>query len=87
MSNTADLTNTIAELKKENKELRKGIFELTVKVRWFEEQFHLNQKRQFGTSSERSDDLQLQLLTKLRQKPNPSLRSLHLRRVTYKRRK
>jgi hypothetical protein len=38
MSNTADLTNTIAELKKENKELRKGIFELTVKVRWFEEQ-------------------------------------------------
>jgi transposase len=87
MSNTADLTNTIAELKKENKELRKGIFELTVKVRWFEEQFHLNQKRQFGTSSERSDDLQLQLFNEAEAEAKPLPAEPTLEEITYKRRK
>jgi transposase len=87
MSNTTDLTNTIAELKKENKELRKGIFELTVKVRWFEEQFHLNQKRQFGTSSERSDDLQLQLFNEAEAEAKPLPAEPTLEEITYKRRK
>ena len=51
----AALTNEIAELRKENEQLRQLIAELTARVNWYEEQFRLSQQRRFGASSERSD--------------------------------
>ncbi|MBP7892500.1 MAG: IS66 family transposase zinc-finger binding domain-containing protein [Firmicutes bacterium] len=48
-------TNEVAELRKENEQLKQVIAELTAKVEWYEEQFRPAQQRRFGASSERTD--------------------------------
>ena len=60
---------------------------LDAKLKYYEEQYLLSQKKRFGTSSETSDDLQLSLFneaedTAAPQQPEPTLET-----ITYKRRK
>ena len=62
MSNTFSMddafdasTKEIAELRKENEQLKQLVAELTAKVEWYEEQFRPAQQRRFGASSERTD--------------------------------
>ena len=50
MNNATATANLVAKIVKENADLRKENTELTAKVRWFEEQFRLSQKRRFGAS-------------------------------------
>ncbi len=49
------LTNETAELKELVEQQKLIIAELTAKVKWYEEQFRLSQKRRFGASSEKTD--------------------------------
>jgi len=49
------LTNETAELKQLVEQQKLIIAELTAKVKWYEEQFRLSQKRRFGASSEKTD--------------------------------
>lgn len=51
-----------AELEHRNVALEQYIAELTAKLQWFEEQFHLARHRQFGASSERTPIEQRSLL-------------------------
>lgn len=46
--------------------------ELMAKLKWFEEQFFLNQKRRFGRSSEQSDSKQLQIFNEAEKEADPS---------------
>jgi transposase/exonuclease VII small subunit len=60
---------------------------LDAKLKYYEEQYRLSQKKRFGTSSETSDDLQLSLFneaedTAAPQQPEPTLET-----ITYKRKK
>jgi len=60
---------------------------LDAKLKYYEEQYLLSQKKRFGTSSETSDDLQLSLFneaedTAVPQQPEPTLET-----ITYRRRK
>ncbi|WP_369414753.1 transposase [Collibacillus ludicampi] len=51
--------------------LKKQNAELTAKLKWYEEQFRLSQQRRFGSSSERTNADQLELLTKPRWRQIP----------------
>ena len=52
---------TIEELEKKNAQLENQMKSLEMKLQWYEEQFKLAQQKQFGTSSEKTDDNQLAL--------------------------
>lgn len=79
------IANSMAELVKENEKLRKENAELAAKVRWFEEQFRLSQKKRFGSSSERTDQLQLGLFDEAEEEAEPHLEEPTLEEITYKR--
>ena len=87
MNNATATPNLVAELVKENEGLRKENAELTAKVRWFEEQFRLSQKRLFGASSERTDQLQLGLFNEAEKEAKPLRKEPTFEEITYKRRK
>jgi transposase len=87
-------TGTITTLETENAALESAVATLETekavldaKLKYYEEQYLLSQKKRFGTSSEASDDLQLSLFneaedTAAPQQPEPTLET-----ITYKRRK
>ena len=53
---------TIEQLEAQKAALEKQNEELKAKIKWFEEQFRLSQQRQFGSSSEKTNPDQLELL-------------------------
>ena len=53
---------TIEQLEAQKAALERQNEELKAKIKWFEEQFRLSQQRQFGSSSEKTDPNQLELL-------------------------
>ena len=48
--------NSIAEIKAENKQLKSKISELEALVTYYEEQFRLSKQKQFGSSSEKTEN-------------------------------
>jgi len=80
-------TNEIAELRKENEQLKQLVAELTAKVEWYEEQFRLAQQHRFGASSERSDPDQPRLFNEAEGAADPLLPEPTVEKITYERRK
>ncbi|CCQ95294.1 hypothetical protein CULT_2470002 [[Clostridium] ultunense Esp] len=65
------------------------ISELTLKLKWYEEQFRLSQKKRFGSSSEKTDEAQLTLplFNEAETTANPAAEELTIETITYNRRK
>jgi transposase len=94
MENTAKSTVTIEKLQEENEVLcQRNILlqqekaELSVKLNWFEEQFRLNQHRQFGRSSEQITPEQINLFNEAEVEAKPEAPEPTVEEITYKRRK
>ncbi len=60
--------------------------ELVAKLNWFQEQFHLNQHRQFGASSEKTPPEQTQLFNEAEVEAKPTPEPV-MEEITYRRRK
>jgi len=71
---------TIAKLSKQNEEL-------TAKLKWYEEQFRLAQRKRFGASSEKTHPDQLDLFNEAEAEADPAKEEPQLETVTYKRKK
>lgn len=86
---TATPSPTIEELRQERDSLKKKNAELTLKLKWFEEQFRLSQKRQFGASSEKThpEQLTLQLFNEAESESDPNVPEPTIETITYKRKK
>lgn len=63
------------------------IEELTVKLKWYEEQFRLSQQKRFGASSEKMDSNQLSIFNEVEKESRPDKEEPKLEEITYKRRK
>lgn len=87
MKNEAIATNQIAELEARCRQLEQQNRELSLKLKWLEEQFRLNKKRQFGSSSEKSDCTQLSLFNEAEAEAQPLLAEPTLEKITYQRKK
>ncbi len=90
MSNQNFINNTaktIKELQNRCALLEQQNAELTAKLNWFMEQFHLNQHRQFGTSSEKTNPEQQQLFNEAEAEAQPSSKEPTIEEITYRRRK
>lgn len=60
--------------------------ELTAKITWYDEQFHLSQQKRFGRSSEQTNWEQMQLFNEAEKEAKPSLPEPTMEEITYKRR-
>lgn len=69
--------------------LQAQVEELTAKVRWYEEQFRLSQRKQFGTSSEKSPEnqIELELFNEVEQENDSQVPEPTLETITYRRKK
>jgi transposase len=76
----AELCILVDQLKQENAEL-------AAKVKWYEEQFRLSQKRRFGASSEKTDCEQLRLFNEVEAEAQPLLAEPTIEKITYQRQK
>ncbi|MCO7128373.1 IS66 family transposase [Sporolactobacillus shoreicorticis] len=86
---TAAPSPTIEELRTERDALKKQNAELMLKLKWFEEQFRLSQKRQFGASSEKTppEQLTLQLFNEAESESDSKVPEPTVETITYKRKK
>lgn len=82
-------TMTIEELRERCAQLEQQVAELTAKLNWFMEQLRLSKKRQFGSSSERTEPLEQQLLlfNEAEVEARPEEAEPDLETITYQRRK
>lgn len=80
-------TKTIEQLQEENLLLKQQNAELSTKVKWFEEQFRLNQHRLFGRSSEQNKAEQINLFNEAESETKPEAPEPTVEEITYKRRK
>jgi len=88
MENTVNLRTTIEKSQKENEILRQEKAELELKVKWFEEQFRLQQHKLFGRSSEKMEmPEQLMLFNESESEYNPDVKEVTIEEITYKRKK
>jgi transposase len=80
---------TIDALREERDALKRENAELTLKLKWFEEQFRLSQTRQFGASSEKSNSEQLilQLFNEAESETDSGVPEPTVETITYKRKK
>ncbi|WP_341300891.1 IS66 family transposase [Lysinibacillus sp. FSL H8-0500] len=80
---------TIEELTAKNAELEKQNEVLQAKLKWLEEQFRLSQHKKFGTSSEKTnpDQLELLLFNEAERTANPIVEEPTLETITYRRKK
>lgn len=78
---------TIEELTAKNAELEKQNEVLQAKLKWLEEQFRLSQHKKFGTSSEKTnpDQLELLLFNEAERTANPIVEEPTLETITYRR--
>lgn len=84
MENTAKV---IEELQNKCSLQEQLIAELKSKLTWFEEQFRLSQKRQFGRSSEQTNSDQIQLFNEAESEAKTSLPEPTMEEIIYRRRK
>lgn len=61
--------------------------ELDAKLKWYEEQFRLSRQKQFGASSEKTSDEQLNLFNEAEDSANPQLEEPTVETITYQRKK
>lgn len=87
MKTNTGIIQTIDKLQEENLLLKQQIAELSTKVKWFEEQFHLNRHRQFGASSEQTPATQINLFNEAEAEAKPEVPEPTFEEITYKRRK
>ncbi len=94
MKNILNEATTIEKLQEENSILsqRNSILqqekaELSAKLTWFEEQFRLNQHKQFGASSEKTNVEQLSLFNEAEIEAKPDAPEPTVEEITYKRHK
>lgn len=69
--------------------LQKQIIELSAKLKWYEEQFRLAQRKRFGASSEQThpDQLEPQLFNEAEMLASPAGEEPRSEQITYERRK
>lgn len=86
---TKTSTQSTENLQERCESLEKQVAELTGKLKWFEEQFRLSQKRQFGASSEKThpDQLELSLFNEAEIEAASKLEEPASEEITYRRRK
>ncbi|WP_217267415.1 IS66 family transposase zinc-finger binding domain-containing protein, partial [Thermanaeromonas sp. C210] len=85
-----ELREHCAQLEQQCMQLERENAELTAKLNWFMEQFRLSKKRQFGSSSERTEALkeqQLLLFNEAEVEARPEEAEPDLETITYQRRK
>lgn len=90
MNNTSNTqTETTEDLQKRCAFLEKQNAELIGKVKWLEEQFRLSQQRRFGSSSERTnpDQLELLLFNEAEVEAAPGIAEPTVETITYNRNK
>ena len=87
MNTTATVPESIEQLQEENLLLKQQNVELSTKVKWFEEQFRLNQHRLFGRSSEQTSPEQINLFNEAEAEVKPEALEPTIEEITYKRRK
>lgn len=82
-------TPTTENLRERCVSLEQQVVELSAKLKWYEEQFRLSQKRQFGTSSEKTDpdQLELSLFNEAEVEAATDLENPSSETITYRRRK
>ena len=78
--------NTTEELQNKLALQEQKIAELTAKVAWFEEQYRLSNKRQFGPSSEQTNPDQLNIFNEAEVEAKPTTEPT-VEEITYRRRK
>lgn len=77
-----------AQLEQQNAKLQKQVAELTAKVKWYEEQFRLNQHKKFGASSEKTPPEQLTFLfNEAEAEADPTRKEPTMETITYRRQK
>lgn len=79
---TEQLEDRVSKLEREKAELE-------LQLRWYKEQFSLQQKQKFGRSSEKTDpdQLELPLFNEAEQEQNPSEEEATVESITYERKK
>lgn len=87
MGNQPENILTIEELTQQNIKLEQQNLALAAKLRWYEEQFRLAQRKRFGASSEQTHPDQLELFNEAEVEADPAKEEPTLETVTYKRKK
>jgi hypothetical protein len=85
-----DLLKRLEVLENKNAELEaklKNQNELENKLKWFEEQFRLLQKKRFGISSEKTNPDQLELFNETENEADPDVPEPDLESITYQRKR
>ena len=84
-----DLEEEHHDLEEEHRDLQKKNEELALLVKWYEERFRLSQHRQYGQSSEKSEEqgLQLLLFDEAENTSEPKRAEPEVEEITYRRRK
>jgi len=89
METRAAIQPTMEELIRQNAELAQQVAELSAKLKWYEEQFRLAQKKRFGASSEKThpDQLAFDLFNEAEVLATPEGEEPPTEKITYERRK
>ncbi len=82
-----DLARTIEQLNDKIIHQEYQIAELNAKLRWYEEQFRLSRRKQFGASSEKTEIEQLNLFNEAEDTANSQAEEPTLETITYQHRK
>ncbi|WP_031308599.1 transposase, partial [Mesobacillus boroniphilus] len=81
-----NLLKRLEVLENKNAELEaklKNQNELVNKLKWFEEQFRLQQQKRFGISSEKTNPDQLELFNEIENEADPEIPEPALESITY----
>ena len=87
MNTINNAAQIIEQLNDELLVLRQQNAELDAKVKWYEEQFRLSQQRRFGSSSEKTDPMQLDLFNEAEDTADPKISEPGIETITYERKK
>lgn len=87
MNTVNNATQIIEQLNDEVLALRQQNAELDAKVKWYEEQFRLSQQQRFGSSSEKTDSMQLNLFNEAEDAADPKISEPDIETITYERKK
>jgi transposase len=80
-------STSIEELQEQNAKLEKQNAELKTKLAWFEEQLRLSQQKRFSSSSERTNEDQLELFNEVEAEVDPSVQEPTVETIQYIRKK
>lgn len=81
------MTKTNENLKEENSILKQQVAELSLKLKWYEEQFKLAQQRKYGQSSDKINPKQLSLFNEAEKEADDTIEEPTVEEITIKRKK